>query len=161
MTLGNKGGSPLKQEKISPSLEDYLEAILELKVVHGLVRVTDLAEKLGVAKSSVNQAVGKLTAKKLLAHERYGPLELTPLGIDEATKVKERHQLLTCFFNEILGVERPIAESDACHIEHFISPVTMEKLVVFLFALTDCPENIGKFAPQTYIHQKPTDKFPL
>lgn len=42
---------------ISPSLEDYLEVILSLTEVDEKVRATDLAEKLNVAKSSVDQAV--------------------------------------------------------------------------------------------------------
>lgn len=151
----------MKQEKISPSLEDYLEAILELKTIHGVVRVTDLAEKLGVAKSSVNQAVSKLTAKKLLTHQRYGPLELTAIGMAEAGKVKERHQLLTCFFTDVLGVEQPFAERDACHIEHYISAETMAKLMAFVVALTNCPEDIGKFSPQTYIHYHPEEQKPV
>jgi DtxR family Mn-dependent transcriptional regulator len=118
--------------KISPSLEDYLEAILHLKTENNLIRVTDLAERLHVAKSSVNQAVNKLREKKLVTHERYAPLELTDLGIKRAQEVDERHQLLKCFFNKVLGVEEQVAEKDACNIEHYISAITVEKLVAFL-----------------------------
>ncbi len=121
---------------ISPSLEDYLKAILFLKEENDIIRVTDLAKKLRVAKSSVNQAVTKLLELKLITHERYGPLELTPLGRRQAQKIKERHQLLQCFFNEILGVDRRIAEKDACNIEHYISSDTLDKLVDFLASLT-------------------------
>ena len=117
---------------ISPSLEDYLEVILDLNDRNELVRVTDLAEKLSVAKSSVNQAVTKLTDLNLLRHEKYGPLELTQQGAEEAQKIRERHKILKHFFINVLGVEQRIAEEDACHIEHFISPVTMERLIVFL-----------------------------
>jgi DtxR family Mn-dependent transcriptional regulator len=126
----------LKNE-ISPSLEDYLEAILQLKEENDIIRVTDLAKKLQVAKSSVNQAVTRLTEKKLLTHERYGPLQLTALGASRAQQIKERHQLLKCFFNEILGVNLQISEKDACSIEHYISPVTLEKLVDFLSSVTN------------------------
>jgi DtxR family Mn-dependent transcriptional regulator len=90
-----------------------------------------------VAKSSVNQAVTRLVEKKLLTHERYGPLQLTALGVSRAQKIKERHQLLKCFFNEILGVNPQISEKDACSIEHYISPVTLEKLVDFLSSVTN------------------------
>lgn len=125
------------KNEISPSLEDYLEAILQLKEENDIIRVTDLAKKLQVAKSSVNQAVTRLTEKKLLTHERYGPLQLTALGASRAQQIKERHQLLKCFFNEILGVNLQISEKDACSIEHYISPVTLEKLVDFLSSVTN------------------------
>jgi DtxR family transcriptional regulator, Mn-dependent transcriptional regulator len=133
----------MQETSISPSLEDYLEVILDLNEENESIRVTDLAEKLQVAKSSVNQAVAKLVELKLLAHERYGPMELTELGESKAQKVRERHRILTQFFSEILGVDPKIAEKDACGIEHYISPVTMEKLVSYLAGLikSACPEN--------------------
>ncbi len=90
-----------------------------------------------MAKSSVNQAITKLAEKKLLIHDRYGPLELTALGTGEATRIRERHRLLQCFFNEVLGVDPQIAHRDACSIEHYISPATMEHLGEFLASLTD------------------------
>lgn len=131
---------------ISPSLEGYLEVILDLNEENESIRVTDLAEKLQVAKSSVNQAVTKLVELKLLAHERYGPLELTGLGEAKARKIRERHRILTQFFSEILGVDLKTAEKDACSIEHYISPITMEKLVDYLAGLIKAggPESFNK-----------------
>ncbi|HEY8343603.1 MAG TPA: metal-dependent transcriptional regulator [Bacillota bacterium] len=116
---------------ISPSLEDYLEVILDLKEQNESIRVTDLAERMNVAKSSVNQAVTKLVELELLEHEKYGPLELTELGMKKAQKVRERHQMLTRFFVEVLKIDPETAEKDACGMEHFISPVTMERLIEF------------------------------
>lgn len=124
---------------ISPSLEDYLEVILDLKEENGSIRVTDLAERMKVAKSSVNQAVTKLVELELLDHEKYGPLELTELGTKKARKVRERHQMLTRFFVEVLKVDPETAEKDACEMEHFISPVTMERLIEFSSKIIDNP----------------------
>lgn len=125
---------------ISPSLEDYLEVILDLKEQNESIRVTDLAERMKVAKSSVNQAVTKLVELELLKHERYGPLDLTELGTKKAQKVRERHRMLTRFFVEALGVDPKVAEKDACGMEHFISPVTMEKLIEFSAKFIDIPD---------------------
>lgn len=117
---------------ISPSLENYLEIILELTGEDGKVRVTDLAEKMNVAKSSVNQAVKKLQELDLLEHEHYGPLVLTPGGREQALRITRRHKVLKYFFNVVLGVDPQTAEDDACRIEHYLSPVTMERLVDFV-----------------------------
>jgi DtxR family Mn-dependent transcriptional regulator len=132
-----------EQMSLSPSLEDYIEVILDLKEENESIRVTDLAEKLQVAKSSVNQAVSKLVELQLVTHDRYGPLQLTELGESKAQKVRERHRILTRFISDILGVDPQTAEKDACGIEHFISPVTMEKLVSYLADLikSGCPKN--------------------
>jgi DtxR family Mn-dependent transcriptional regulator len=125
----------MEQIYISPSLEDYLEAIFRLQTTHQSVRITDVARKMQVAKASVNRAVSKLAHKKLLVHQYYGSLELTDSGRRLARVIDERHQLLKCFFAEILGVEQQTAERDACAIEHYISAATMEKLVSFLALL--------------------------
>lgn len=124
-----------EKKLVSPSLEDYLEVILDLHEENGKIRVTDLAEKMGVAKSSVNQAVFKLVELGLLLHERYGPLQLTAQGEALARKVRGRHEILKRFFRDTLGVDPQTAEEDACRIEHFISQSTMEKLVDYLAAL--------------------------
>lgn len=129
---------------LSPSLENYLEVILNLTELHGAVRVTDLSEELSVAKSSVNQAVSKLVELKLVYHERYGPLKLTTSGLELANKIKRRHKILKKFMTEILGVERDIAEEDACKIEHHISSETFERLVDFLASQVEKGESANK-----------------
>ena len=117
---------------ISPSLEDYLEAILGVMEKNEKVRVTDLSEQLNVAKSSVNQAVQKLMDLGLVTHEKYGPLELTVTGKNQAEVVRRRHRHLKDFLINVLGVDPITAEKDACAMEHHISAVTLEKLIAFL-----------------------------
>jgi DtxR family Mn-dependent transcriptional regulator len=123
------------KNRVSPSLEDYLEEVLALYDEHKKIRVTDLAAKMKVAKSSVNHAVNKLVELQMLQHETYGPLILTDLGLERAGKVRERHRILQQFLAEILGIAPEIAAEDACRIEHYISQVTMERLVTYVAGL--------------------------
>jgi DtxR family Mn-dependent transcriptional regulator len=124
-----------EKNQVSPSLEDYLEELLALYEEYEKIRVTDLAAKMKVAKSSVNQAVNKLVELKMLEHETYGPLILTDLGLERAGKVRERHRILQQFLAEILGIAPEIAAEDACRIEHYISQVTMERFVAYVARL--------------------------
>ena len=48
---------------LSDSLEDYLEAILELERTNKVARVKDIAEKMGVLKGSVTVALKNLAEK--------------------------------------------------------------------------------------------------
>jgi DtxR family Mn-dependent transcriptional regulator len=121
-----------EKKPVSPSLEDYLEVILDLSEENDKIRVTDLAAKMKVAKSSVNQAVTKLVELEMLRHEHYGPLILTELGAEQARRVRNRHRILERFFGEVLEIAPDIAEQDACRIEHYISQITMEKLVEYV-----------------------------
>ncbi len=113
---------------ITPSLENYLKTILQLQQEGRTVRVTDLARRLGIAKSSVNQAVGTLKKRGLVIHERYGPLELSQRGTKIAQEVKERHDILLSFLTDVLDVDQETAENDACLMEHAVSGKTMERL---------------------------------
>jgi len=116
--------------KISPSLEDYLETIMLIKERQGEIRLTEIAAKMNVAKSSVHTALKNLEEMKLLVHEKYGNVILLPEGEEMAKKIYARHKALTLFFEKIVGVSSETAQKDACAIEHIISPETMERIVM-------------------------------
>jgi Mn-dependent DtxR family transcriptional regulator len=118
--------------RISPSLEDYLEAVLELAGDDNGARTTDVAAKLGVSKASVNQAMGLLVNRGLIIRERYGPVYLTEDGRDAAQAVCRRHRAIKSFLISVLGVDESAAEEDACQIEHVVSKETMAGLIDFM-----------------------------
>ncbi len=117
---------------ISPSLEDYLEAVLEVADESGAARTTDIADKLGVSKASVNQAMGLLVDRGLIEREKYGPVFLTDSGDEQARAVSKRHHTIKAFLVSVLGVAEHIAEEDACQIEHVVSKDAMNGLVEFM-----------------------------
>ncbi len=114
------------------SMENYLEAIFEIKKRKSVVRVRDVAQELGVTMPSVNGMLKNLEAKGLVSHEKYEYIELTDPGIVHASKISGKHRVIFRFLSKILGVDEETAEKDACKIEHDLSPVTMEKLSAFI-----------------------------
>jgi DtxR family Mn-dependent transcriptional regulator len=118
--------------KITPSLENYMEVIYEINRDERQVRVTDLADRLSVAKSSANHAVAQLVSLGLALHEKYGRIELTDKGLSYAAELEKRHAVLLAFFTGVLGVDEKTSDKDACIIEHFISSATMEKFTQYL-----------------------------
>ncbi|MFC2008445.1 metal-dependent transcriptional regulator [Chloroflexota bacterium] len=116
----------------SPNMEDYLEAVRTLTDEHGVARVTQLSEALRVSKPSVTAAVAKLVAEGLVRHEKYGAVELTQRGVEVADDVWRRHEALWTFLTEILGVAEETAQSDACKLEHYLSPDSSDQLVRFV-----------------------------
>ena len=129
---------------LSASMQDYLEAILELEEADDTVRITDIANKLKIAKASANQTMNKLKEMGLVHQQVYGPLELTEEGRKMAEKTIERHRKLRFFLIEVLGVDAIVAEKDACLMEHAISEQTMDKLTEFLSDNHISGENAGK-----------------
>jgi len=106
---------------LSESMEDYLEAIFNLIRKNGSARVTDIANQLEIAASSVNQGLKKLNKKGLVTQEKYGPIKLTEAGLKTAEKIRCKHKILYLFLNKTLGVSKENADQDACSIEHALS----------------------------------------
>ena len=117
---------------LSESMEDYLEAIFNLIKENGSARVTDIANSLGIAASSVNQGLKKLNQEGLIEQEKYGPIKLTKSGIQAAEKINCKHQILYLFLNKTLGVNPETADQDACSIEHALSQESFEKMIDYL-----------------------------
>jgi len=101
---------------MTESLENYLEMIGFLND-EGEIRVTDIASRLDVSKPSVLTALKTLEEQGFLEHQHYGTISLTKKGMSEARAIRERHQLLTSYLKDILGVSAEIAEKDACKME--------------------------------------------
>jgi DtxR family Mn-dependent transcriptional regulator len=129
-------------EKLSQSLEDYLEAIFVVSQKKKVVRVKDVVQMMKVKTASVIGALRKLGQKGYLEHEHYGYIELTPAGIKKATRIYEKHKVLLRFLTDFLHVDQRVAEKDACLIEHCISDETYEKIIKLLQLLEAEPDKI-------------------
>ncbi len=118
--------------KLSSSNEDYLEAIYQLGGATTSVRSVDLALKLDVSKASVNKAINNLKSAGLVEQPHYGDISLTEKGLDYARAVQSRHEVLTQFLSEVLGVEAAQAQDEACLMEHAISDETLRSWTRFM-----------------------------
>ncbi len=113
--------------EIHQSAEDYLETILILKERRGAVRSIDIANEMNFSKPSISVAMKKLRQNGYIEVDKDGYILLTDTGMEIASKVYNRHKLLTQFFVS-LGVEEAVASEDACKIEHHLSQETFEKI---------------------------------
>lgn len=108
------------------SKEDYLEAILVLRGLHGYCRNVDIAKHLGVTKPSVTNAVSNLNELGLVEISKFD-ISLTPEGKEIAERTYRKHE----FFEDLLlnaNVDAETAAREACCLEHCISQDTFEKL---------------------------------
>ena len=132
----------MEKDKLSKSLEDYLEAIHMVAQKKKIVRVKDLIKMLDVKTASVIGALKKLEQRGLVEHEHYGYIELTPEGKKKALRIYEKHTVLIRFLTEFLKVNEKTAEKDACLIEHFISDETFSKIIQMIQVLETEPAKI-------------------
>ena len=117
---------------ISKALEEYLKTIYILKKQNENVRVTDIANKMGCTKASVNKAINNLKEYNLINYETYGKIEMTKDGENLAKKVIEAYDIVYVFFKDVLNVEEEVAKNDAESIKGTISDETINKLAKYV-----------------------------
>ena len=119
-------------EKLTFSMENYLEAVYELSVMSGgTARVSDIAARMGVSKASVNNAMNVLAQRGLLENEKYREICLTDEGRSIGRMTAGKHAVLFRLLR-FLNVDEHTADEDACAIEHVISVDSIHQIYEFL-----------------------------
>lgn len=137
------------QEKLTSSLEDYLETIYNFIEKNENIRAIDISRELNVSRASVTEALKKLASKNLVNYGRYDVISLTDDGKVQAVNVISKHKALHNFFENILGLSSEEASENACKIEHVISQNALDRLTAFTKYQTLHSEYIEAFK-QTY-----------
>jgi len=137
--MNNKQAGGISTDKLTPTMEDYLEAIYNLSQEKKVVRVKDIAKRLGVKMPTVTSMLKTLGEKGMIDHEKYEYLELTGKGSDIGSEIDQRHQTLKTFLTDILKIDHDQADKDACKMEHAVSPATLESIVEFMAFIENCP----------------------
>ncbi|MFW9910692.1 MAG: metal-dependent transcriptional regulator [Candidatus Thorarchaeota archaeon] len=121
-------------EKLSKSMEQYLETIYEIERDGRTPTVSDIADAKCVRLPSVTYVLRKLSKpdRGLVNYERYSrEVTLTARGRAIAERLEKTHATLKWFF-EMIGLDSEIANDDACEIEHIVRPATVDKLTGFV-----------------------------
>jgi len=121
-----------KSLQITPSQEDYLEAIYHTVEAKGAARAKDIGEAMGVHGSSVTQALRALAQKKLINYAPYDVITLSEDGMTVAKDVVRRHETLAKFLHSVLGLDKQTADEGACRMEHAINGEILDRLVKFV-----------------------------
>jgi len=115
---------------IPESAENYLETIYVLGKNGTPVRAIDIASALGYSKPSVSIALRNLRESGHVAVQG-GRICLTQTGQAVAEAMHDRHMVLSDWLIA-LGVDRNIAHTDACKIEHVLSEQSFAAIKKFL-----------------------------
>ena len=124
--------------RLSPALEDYLEAVWEILRERPAARVKLIAEYLGVKMGSVTPALKRLRDLGLVNYTARSSVELTEEGARQARRVSSRHRIVERFLVEFLGVSQENAARDACAMEHVLSNETVDRIVRWFEYLQRC-----------------------
>jgi DtxR family transcriptional regulator, Mn-dependent transcriptional regulator len=115
--------------ELTPANQDYLKVIWSAQEwTDAPVTTTVLARRMGFSPSTVSEAVKKLTAAGLLAHARYGAIELTAAGRAAALVMVRRHRILETFLVAELGYAWDEVHDEAEVLEHAVSDRLVDAL---------------------------------
>ncbi len=120
-----------QSEILSASMEDYLEAILQLERESRVARVSEIADQLHVSRPSVTGALKNLAGRGLVSHARYGHATLTEEGARIALDVERRHMAIRDFLTGVLSIPAEKAEATACKLEHVLEPDVLAHFVAY------------------------------
>jgi len=113
----------------SPAIEDYLKTVYaHTEWQPDPITPKVLADKLGVAPSSVTEMVKKMAAQGLVAHVPYGPLRLTDAGRERALAVVRRHRLIETWLVAEMGYAWDEVHDEAEVLEHAMSDRLLEAI---------------------------------
>ena len=116
--------------KLTSSLEDYLEIICNYEKSGQAIRAIDISKTLNISRASVTEALQKLNSKGLIVYDK--TIMLTNEGRAKAQEVVSKHSILQQFFEEVLELDNKEASDNACRIEHVISEAAFKKISDFL-----------------------------
>ena len=119
------------------TIEDYLELLYKLEKNIDKVHTNDIASSLNIKPSSVTEVMQKLGKEGYINYEKYSGVTLTNKGKRIAEKTKERHNKLKEFL-VLLGIDKEIADKDACEMEHILHQKTMDTIIKFVEVINNC-----------------------
>jgi DtxR family Mn-dependent transcriptional regulator len=106
---------------ITAAMEDYLKVIYRLSEDGKRATTQAIAERMNVAAPSVTGMIKRLAELKLVEHERYRWVTLTPAGVKAALEIVRHHRLLELYLAEALGYSWDQVHDEAERLEHTIS----------------------------------------
>jgi DtxR family transcriptional regulator, Mn-dependent transcriptional regulator len=121
----------MTRQRLSPSQEDYLKAILLAGKRGAEVRPGDIAGILRVTAPSVTEALQCLKKRGLVNYRPYQKVSLTDTGLLLALEVRHRHQRLHGFLKEVLLLDDDKADAGACLMEHVVSEEILNRMLAY------------------------------
>lgn len=133
-----------EDNKITASMEDYLEMIWRLSKNTGFTRINELSEALNVHPPSATRMVQRLGKLDLLKYEKYGVIILKNNGIKVGKFLLKRHNIIESFLR-IFSIPEDKILTETEKIEHTLSEETTKCFEEYIYFIKDNPDIIDKF----------------
>jgi DtxR family Mn-dependent transcriptional regulator len=155
---------PEPRETYSEAIEDFLKAVYLLQQEHDRVQTSTLADALSITAPSTTEMAKKLARAKLVSHEPYRGIRLTPAGERIALEIVRHHRLIELFLVEALGFGWDEVHDEAERLEHAMSDRLAERIAEYLGDPHFDPHGDPIPSPEGDVHElelTPLSEWPL
>ncbi|MCL5987006.1 MAG: metal-dependent transcriptional regulator [Actinobacteria bacterium] len=121
------------------TIEEYLEAILNMAIEGKRALGARLAERLNVSPPTVTATLQRMMRDRLITTDEKKEVSLTQKGMKLAMSIVRRHRLAERLLTDILKVPWHEAHQEACLLEHGISERIVDRLYEALGKPATCP----------------------
>lgn len=125
--------------RATATVEEYLEAILNMVSEKKIVLAARLAERLHVSPPTVTATLQRMGRDGLITANERKEIALTGKGMKMAINIVRRHRLAERLLTDVLKIPWHEAHQEACLLEHGISEKVMQRLYLTLGKPTTCP----------------------
>jgi DtxR family Mn-dependent transcriptional regulator len=127
--------------ELTHSSVHHLLAMQALLKKNGYVRGVDISNYLNISRSSASITLRKLVVKGYIREDENKFYHFAGPGTDLVNSVLSKRRIIQLFFEKVLFLTPPLAEAEACKIEHLLDEETGKKLISFMgFFLSDAAE---------------------
>ena len=117
-----------KRTDMSPTMEQYIEAIAHLLTNDKVCTVSEIADAAQVTRPAASRAVRDLVEKQLVVHKSYGYVDLTEDGHRIADQLSTRHKILYDFLTDVMKMDIDWSDNEACRLEHQLDDALIQRL---------------------------------
>lgn len=135
MTGSNSG----TEQKVTSTIEEYLETIYNMAMEGDTVIGARLAERFQVSAPTVTETLKRMVRDGFVTMDDRRLVALTDRGVELAEAVLRRHRLTERFLVDMLGMQWHQVHEEACRLEHHISGAVEARVVAALEHPTTCP----------------------
>ncbi|MBI4187029.1 MAG: metal-dependent transcriptional regulator [Chloroflexi bacterium] len=128
-----------EKKSATATVEEYLEAILNMASEHKNVLGARLVERLQVSPPTVTATLQRMRRDGLITTRGKEGISLTKKGMKLATGIVRRHRLAERLLMDILKIPWHETHQEACLLEHAMSERVVDRLYEILGKPTTCP----------------------
>ncbi len=129
-----------REDSLTNMAEDYIAIIYRLhEKKNTRIKISELTKYIPSSPSTITEMIQRLAAKEYLDYEPFKGVKLSRKGTLVAEKILRRHRIIERFLTDILDLNPAHAHSEACRLEHTVSPIIEERLYKVLHKPATCP----------------------